>query len=280
MIKLSRKIIAQVFIYVLFVIVLNILGAIFIMNYVIKRSFFETVILLFCNNSIIIEKSSNELYVSIVIAVKQIIEGVLFAILGSVIFSYILNRDVRIIFPKKIAIRRRTSEGTRGKLTAGILLGNPGKNWIYDVQCKVYCSYIKSTGEITQRNSEVVLKSTVDLIQNYYRFSFEITDFPRTFWEHYLNKSEAYIEKDYLYIIIVGTRNGIGGKFKCEHKYLLQDIVIDLHDPEKHFKKTVKNIFTQKEKEIIDWKEFSKYIEAGEKDRLRVIEEIERYCLK
>ena len=129
-------------------------------------------------------------------------------------------------------------------------------------------------GDITQWNGETTLKSTVDFIQNYYRFSFKIADLPATFLKHYLEKEEKYIEKDNLYITIVAESDGIRGKFKCEKRYLLQDIVIDLHNPEKQFKSNVKSLFGQKIKTKIDWKEFPKYIEAGEADRAEVIQEI------
>ena len=61
-------------------------------------------------------------------SIKQMIEGLVFAIMGSMIFAYILDRDVRLVFPEKLVIRRRTSEGSEGQLTLGVLLGNPGKN--------------------------------------------------------------------------------------------------------------------------------------------------------
>lgn len=102
-------------------------------------------------------------YVHIIVTVKQLIDGIIFAVLGSAIFAYILNRDKKVILPDKLVLRRRTSEGSNGVLTLGVLLGNPGKEWIYDVQCILNCSYTKSASEgIVQRNSEVVLKEERD----------------------------------------------------------------------------------------------------------------------
>ena len=272
--KVIKNITIHILGYSVFLIALNMLGAFFISKYLESSTYLRTFLLLFSNNSILAPESTNELYVSTIISIKQIIEGLVFAIMGSMIFAYILDRDVQLIFPKKLVIRRRTSEGSEGELTLGLLLGNPGKKWIYDVQCRIYCSYVKSIEDIVERNNETTLKATVDLIQNYYRFSFKISDLPATFLKHYLEKEERYIEKDYLYVTILAESDGIRGKFKCEQKYLLQDIVTDLHNPEKHFKKKAKSLFSQEEKTKIDWKEFPKYIEAGEEDRAEVIQEI------
>lgn len=272
--KVVKKIIIQILGYSLFLIFLNMIVALVVSHYLENKEYLRTFLLLFSNNSSLVSESTNELSVSAIITIKQILEGIVFAIMGSVIFAYILNRDVRLIFPEKLVIRRRTSEGSEGELTLGFLLGNPGRKWIYDVQCRMHCAYVKSIGDITQWNGETTLKSTVDFIQNYYRFSFKIADLPATFLKHYLEKEEKYIEKDNLYITIVAESDGIRGKFKCEKRYLLQDIVIDLHNPEKQFKSNVKSLFGQKIKTKIDWKEFPKYIEAGEADRAEVIQEI------
>ena len=272
--KVVKKIIIQILGYSLLLILLNMIVALVVSHYLENKEYLRTFLFLFSNNSSLVSESTNELSVSVIITIKQIIEGIVFAIMGSVIFAYVLNRDVRLIFPEKLVIRRRTSEGSEGELTLGFLLGNPGKKWIYDVQCRMHCAYVKSIGDITQWNGETTLKSTVDFIQNYYRFSFKIADLPATFLKHYLEKEEKYIEKDNLYITIVAESDGIRGKFKCEKRYLLQDIVIDLHNPEKQFKSNVKSLFGQKIKTKIDWKEFPKYIEAGEADRAEVIQEI------
>lgn len=272
--KVIKKITVQILGYSVFLIALNMLGAFLISKYLESSTYLRTFLLLFSNNSILTSESTNELYVSTIISIKQIIEGLVFAIMGSMIFAYILDRDVRLVFPEKLVIRRRTSEGSEGQLTLGVLLGNPGKKWIYDVQCRIHCSYVKSMGDITQWNSETTLKSTVDFVQSYYRFSFKISDLPAAFLRHYLEKGEEYITKDNLYVTIVAESDGIRGKFKCEQKYLLQDIVIDLHNPEKHFKRNVKSLFGREEKIKIDWKEFPKYIEAGEAERAEVIREI------
>lgn len=274
MLKLIKQIVKQVIVYIVFLIVLNMIGAYLIRDYFKNTySYLDILLLLFSNSSVISEAGIRN--ISIIVTVKQLIEGIIFAVLGSAIFAYILNRDKKIILPDKLVLRRRTSEGSNGVLTLGVLLGNPGKEWIYDVQCIVNCSYTKSVSEgIVQRNSEVVRKEERDFVQNYYRFSFKVSDFPHTFWEHYINRDEIYVDNDYIFVIILGTSDGIGGKFKYTKRYSLQDIVVDFHEPEKRFKKTVTNVFTHKQKTKIDWKEFPRVIEAGENEREGVIKEI------
>lgn len=277
--KVIKKIAIQIVGYGVFLVILNLIGAFVISAYLKDSDYLRTFLFVFSNNGVLATESTNEVYVSTIITIKQIIEGIVFAIMGSVILTCILERDVHIIFPEKLVIRRRTSEGSEGKLTLGLLLGNPGRKWIYNVQCRVHCSYVKSTGDIIQRNSETTLISTMDFVQNYYRFSFDISDLPVTFLKHYLEKGEGYVKNDYLYVTILAECDGIRGRFKCEHRYSLQDIVVDLHDPEKLFKRKVKSLFTQKEKNKIDWKEFPKYIEAGEADRAEVVQEIKEIIL-
>lgn len=173
---------------------------------------------------------------------------------------------------------RRTSEGSNGKLTLGILIGNPNKRILYDIKCSVNCIYLKNEGDIVQIISETYLSEEVDHITNYFRFSFEIEGFPKTFWKHFLEKSEKYLDNDLLQVIVTGKANGLGGYFRTDRRYGLQDIIVDTHEPEKRFKKKVKNMISLKEKYRIDWKEFPKCIEAGEPERRDIINEIQNYC--
>ena len=260
-------------IYIISVVILNFLIAICIKQFYYKNyTYLNLLTRLLCNNI-----PTTQIFINTILAAKKLIESIALAILTSFIFSYILNREIKVIFPDKITLRKRTSEGSEGKLTLGILIGNPGKRELLDVKCTLHCTYLKHIGEIERRNGETYLNYTVDSIQNYFRFSFDVNSLPKKFWQHYIEKDEKYINKDFLIIAIMGKTDGLGGYFRVTKRYSLQDIIVDLHEPEKYFKKKTKNIFTSKEKIKIDWKEFPKCIEAGEKDRHNIILEIHNY---
>lgn len=261
--------------YVVSMILLNIISACILRQYYADRLFYELVILLLCNNSQI--NGQDIIFINLVIALKKLIEGIALAVLASFIFTHILNREVKIIFPDKIVLRRRTSEGSEGKLTLGVLIGNPGKRELLDVKCSINCTYLKQVGEIEQRNSETYLNKAADSIQNYLRFSFEINSLPKKFWQHYLERKEEYVNKDFIIVAIMGKTDGLGGYFRSTNRYSIQDIIVDIHDPEIYFKKKVKNIFTSKEQIKIDWKEFPKCIETGEDERRDIVNEIKNY---
>lgn len=264
-----------ILIYIISMLGLNMLSAFVLRQYYNDNSYLEIVVQLLCNQGQI--SGQNVIFVNLVIALKNLIEGIALAVLASFIFSHILNRKVKIIFPDKIILRRRTSEGSEGKLTLGVLIGNPGKRELLDVKCSLHCTYLKQVGEIEQRNSETYLNQTVDSIQNYFRFSFDINNLPKIFWQHYLERKEDYVNKDFLVVAIMGKTDGLGGYFRSIKKYSIQDIIVDNHEPEKYFKKKVKNIFTSKEIVKIDWKEFPRCIEVGEDERREIINEIKVY---
>lgn len=226
-------------------------------------------------NNVDSEFSAGNIYA--LLSLGRIFEVILLAVISSFVFSSLLNRGVKLIFPEKIVIRRRTSEGSDGKLCIGILVGNPHKYTLFDVECWVSCSYIKEKGTVNKRNSEVVLVQSVKKLKNYYRFSFEITKFHKKFWKDFLERNIDCMNEDCVTIIISGRANTLGGTFTIEKKYLLSDIGIDLRNPEDDFKTLVPNRFTGEKKVKIDWSQFPKFIEAGEKERAKIINEIEQY---
>lgn len=261
--------------YISFIIILNMVCAIGLRQFYNEESYLEVVISLIYNVPQIDGKG--QLFLNIVVAGKSIIEGISLAILASFIFTYILNKDVNIIFPEKIVLRRRTSEGSTGKLTLGILIGNPGKRFLCDVKCSLNCTYLKSVDVIVQQNGETYLNQTIDSIKNYFRFSFLVEDLPKIFWQHYLEKKDEYIDKDILTVTITGKTIGLGGYFRVSKEYSIRDIVIDDHIPEKYFKKVVKKYFSSETKTKIDWKKFPRCLEASEDYRQNIINEIRNY---
>ena len=86
------------------------------------------------------------------------------------------------------------------------------------------------------------------------------------------------VNKDFINITIMGKTDGMGGYFRVSHRYGLQDIIVDIHSPEKYFRKKVRSLLTFREKIKIDWREFPKSIEAGEDERQDIIMEIRQYA--
>lgn len=216
--------------------------------------------------------------VYILLSISRIFEAITLAIISSFAFTLILNKGIKLTFPEKIVIRRRTSEGSDGALCIGILVGNPKKYTLFDVECWVNCSYIKEKGEVNKKNSEVILVQSIKKMKNYYRFSFNITKFHKKFWQDFLERDMTCMNEDYISVIVCGRANTLGGTFTIEKKYMLSDIGIDLRNPEDYFKKNVTNKFTGQKEMRINWKKFTQFIEAGEVERANVIKEIEQYA--
>lgn len=49
-------------------------------------------------------------------------------------------------------------------------------------------------------------------------------------------RKEEYINKDFLNVVIMGKTNGLGGYFRTTKRYSIQEIIVDVHEPEKYFK--------------------------------------------
>ena len=73
----------------------------------------------------ILELTSDSLIMILVF--QNVINVVATAVFTSFIFTYILNKEPKILLPDKIVIRKRTSEGSNGLLTFAILIGNKSK---------------------------------------------------------------------------------------------------------------------------------------------------------
>ena len=174
--------------------------------------------------------------------IQNVIEASAIAVLTSYIFAYILNREPKLIFPEKLVIRHRTSWESRDKLTLGILVGNKSHFDIHNVVCTITCAYIKQV-EPLLINSEITLSDERVLLENFYRFSFDLTKFPRQLLKDMIEKPE-YFEQDTILVCITGNCNYIGNSFKIMRKYKLSDIVFDEHKPNIAFAR--KNIFTGK----------------------------------
>ena len=212
---------------------------------------------------------------------QKIIETSALAVLTSYIFAYILNREPSLIFPDKLVIRHRTSWESRNKLTLGILVGNKSHFNIHNAICTVTCTYIKQT-EPLLINSEITLSDERTVLENFYRFSFDLTKFPRQILKDILDKPEYY-DKDIISVCITGNCNYLGNSFRRIKKYKLSDIVFDEHIP--HPSSVRKNIFTGKdltypfsEKTIkkMHWDEITRVVEVDENKRNATVKEIKK----
>lgn len=272
----------QIVLFVIIAAAFCIIAAIYLVIAIIMQKHFPqysvwNIFLIYASgNNVDILFNSESIY--ILLSLSRILEAITLAIISSFAFTLILNRDVKLVFPDKIVIRRRTSEGSEGTLCIGILVGNPHKHMLFDVECWVSCSYLKEKGDVNKRNSEVILVQSIKRMKNYYRFSFKVTEFHKKFWQDYLERDIACVNEDYVSVIISGKSNTLGGTFIVEKRYKLPDVVIDLRNPEDYFKKAVINRFTGKKEVLIDWDEFSKSVEAGKVERENVINEIEQYA--
>lgn len=221
---------------------------------------------------------------AIIYMVQNIIDVSATAILTSFIFTYILNKEPKIIFPDKLVIRHRTSWEEKNKITLGILVGNKNKYNIHNAVCSITCSYIKQEDPLLI-NSEFTLKDERIMLQNYYRFSFDLTKFPKQILKDIIEKP-VYYDKETIVVSVTGNCNYLGNSFKVSREYKLSDIVYDEHTP--HISSVRKNLFTGKElknpftrKTVlkIDWNELTKIVEADEIKRSISVNEI-RYIIK
>lgn len=235
----------------------------------------------FINSSVEI---NNNIITGIFYFVREIAEVSAVAVLTSYIFAYILNRDPKIIFPNKLVIRHRTSWEAKNKITLGILVGNKNKYNIHNVVCSITCSYIKQENPLLI-NSEFTLTDERILLQNYYRFSFDLTKFPIQILKDMIDKP-AYYDKETIVVSITGNCNYIGNSFKISQEYKLSDIVYDEHVPEitRIRKNSITgenliNPFTKKVIKKIDWNEINRIVEVDEDKRSASVNEI-RYIIK
>ncbi len=222
----------------------------------------------------------NSIEVACICFIQNVIEVSAGTVLTGYVFAYILNREPRIIFPNKLVIRHRTSWETKDKITLGILIGNKSSYCIHNVVCSITCSYIKQT-EPLLINSEFTLHDERIVLENYYRFSYDLTKFPKQILKDIIEKP-TYFQEQTITVCITGNCNLIGNSFKILKKYKLSDIVFDEHVPViSHPRKNIfidkelVNPFTKKVLMKIKWDEINKVVEADEDRKNISIKEIQ-----
>lgn len=141
--KTIRQIIKSTFIFSIFFVIEKVLLSFVVCNVLNSENYSFARIFLIAVSGNIKEIINDNWFLAFVFVVHEILELIAFSILTSYIFAFILNREPKIIFPDKLVIRHRTSDGSNGILTLGILIGNKSKFDIHNVNCTITCYYIK-----------------------------------------------------------------------------------------------------------------------------------------
>jgi hypothetical protein len=157
-----------------------------------------------------------------IISVQYLVNSIFVPIISGVIFYFILNRPPRIIFPKKLIMRTRTSEGSQGKLTLSVKIANSDRYRAYNVSCQLVYSYFKP--EDNTYNRETNFTRQISYIDRTYRFSFELDGFPSAFLKTYLFKKGVNYRNDRILVIVSGKFGRLGDIFLVEKEYRFEDI--------------------------------------------------------
>ncbi len=148
---------------------------------------------------------------------------------------------------------------------------------INNVTCTVGCYYVKQKNPVLM-NGECQFHDDTSLLENYYRFSVYLTDFPQKFLKDFIERDEVCCEKDFISVIVKGSTNFLGTSFVKMKKYSLADIVIDEHESE--YRTNIINPFTRKViYQRINWKQIQKVEAVNEQTRKEIIEKIEEIIL-
>lgn len=272
--KTLLKIVKSILLYLIFYFVISVMFCSLYYYNELNSTFSFSEVLIYCllgNLDREIEKKG----LLAVLSVQKFIEMIASTVLTGYIFAYILNREPVIILPDKLVIRHRTSENVNHLLTLGVLIGNKSRFKIHDVRCTVSCFYVKKKKEPMLTNSEFQVFQEVHSIHNYFRFSFELEEFPRKILYDFIEKDPVCLELDAINVSIRGHSNLMGNTFLISKKYKLSDLVIDEHVPQITY--SIKNPLSGKKMfDIIRWDELKRIEEVCEKKRVKTIKEIKR----
>lgn len=277
--KTTINIIKSILIYSIFYLLINILFCLiyYFIEFKTNISFGDTFMLLLSGTLMNEIKEEKMLMVS---NLQKFIEMILSTILTGYIFTYILNREPKIILPDRLTIRHRTSENVNHLLTLGVFVGNKSRHKIYEVQCVVSCVYLKYNDDPDKTNGEFQLVENIHAIANYYRFSFELEKFPKKMLEDFLDKNPRSLEVDTINISVSGHSKILGNSFLVTKKYKLTDLVIDEHTPSLTEKHKINNPITKKPWSYVKWNEFNKVEEVSESERAKTVDEIRKIIEK
>lgn len=277
--RTTINIIKSILIYSIFYLLINLLFCLkyYFIEFNTYMSFGETFILLLSGTLMNEIKEEKILMIS---NFQRFVQMILTTILTGYIFTYILNREPKIILPDKLTIRHRTSENVNHLLTLGVLVGNKSRHRIYDVQCIVLCTYLKYNDDPDKTNGEFQLLENIYVVDNYYRFSFKLEYFPKKMLEDFLDKNLRSLEVDTISISVSGHSKILGNSFLVTKKYKLTDLVIDEHTPSLTEKHKIKNPLTKRPWSYVKWNEFNKVEEVSESERAKTVDEIRKIIEK
>lgn len=216
---------------------------------------------------------------AIEIGVLSVLQNLLLTITGAIltglIFRQVVHITPKVLLPEKLVLRKRYADDA---IVMNVMVGNQGKSFLYNTKCTITCYYVSGTKESgsyagPHMNGECVCEDKTAVVQNYYRFGFNIVDIPTKFLEDYINKTEDY-KKDYVFVMVSGSVEHLGQlqPFQVVKLYRLKDIVFG--KSAEQFKQNRVNIFTGKVQRKLLWDKVMNPIELGEDDRQEIVTEI------
>ena len=167
----------------------------------------------------------NDIRIVTLFAIQSITELIIFSVFTSYVFAYILNREPRIVFPDKLVIRHRTSEGSKGNLYLCIMIGNKSRTKIHNAVCTLSCYYIQEN-DPKKTNGEFMIKMEQPSIDNYFRFSCDVSILPKKIIKDFYSSNPIGLEHDVIKVNLSGNLNTLGNSFLLEKSYKISDITI------------------------------------------------------
>lgn len=267
--KTLRKIIKSTFFFGCFYMAEKLLVSIFFYEILQKKFPLEEVLIHVISNNSSQIIDGNFLLV-LFLTLDNLIELIGFSILTSYIFTYMLNREPKIVLPDKLVIRHSNNSETM--LLLGVMIQNRNRLDIFNVECTITCYYIKGKDPLLA-NADFKIKKSQPLIKNYYRFSFPLKDFPTKLLKDLIDKNPVGYNEDAITVLLTGNANFLGNTFGIVKKYHLSDIVFSEQEPKPQA--FILNPFTQEKVwSYINWKKLENIIPMDEGRRKDTIDEM------
>jgi hypothetical protein len=213
---------------------------------------------------------------------QSMAETVSIAVVASYIYSFLIGRGPKIIFPNKLVIRYRTcTEDKETPLAMGIMIGNISGYNVYNVVGTIIFKYVKQQEPLIT-NNEYKIKDEKGTLEKYYRFSFPLEKFPMKFLQDIVNRPN-YEDDETIVLSISGNLGITGNFFTISKTYHISDIIYDSSEFDGELKTPIRNIFTNKyltrpiEHKIVkkvNWMKVFEVKECGEDDRVEMVEKI------
>ena len=152
-----------------------------------------------------------------------LIGSLVISIATGIIFYFILKRPPKIIFPDKLILRKRIK---KNQIALTIKIGNREKKKLYEVTIRLfYIYFVKRHDGALVRDATTHFMDNVPYIEKVYRFSFDISKFPESFFNSIL-EPDVINHNNKISIIIYGKYGQFGDDFMLEKDYYIKDIAI------------------------------------------------------